>query len=550
MYTVDKNTTNRIIQEVDIVSLVQEDITLEKKGSNFIGLCPFHQDTNPSFTVSPEKKIYKCFVCGKGGNVINYIQEKRHLSYIDTLQYLASSIGIDVQKKKQVELKPEHFVLADAKKYYNTVLSTMKNGAIGREYLKQRGYNKEIILEFGIGYAPGDNKLIEYFKNQIEEHHNYDEYAISKANVTTGEYEFFRNRLIFPILDDEERVVGFSARTLKEDTPKYLNSKDSAIFQKKNILYNLQRAKKYLNEDTLIVVEGFFDVIALSKHNINNVIALMGTAFTNNHISLLKKHHVKNIVLCLDQDEAGKKTTIKMGELLLKHNFNDIKVIEYSDYKDIDEYIKSNNGVDNLFTNKKDYFEFKIDKLQEYYNLNSLDGKSEYTKVVTRGLDQLNIEKQEIIKSMVSNIVGFDVKTIKPNEVEKSKPPILDQGPSQFLTSKKNNVFISVPTNEDILVKYAMESQEKCMRVNQYIIKQKYKFEKHKDLFDFLKLYYEKHDVFEEIEFMNICQSDKFLIEIKNLKSSKMYDVEKIELIFNNVKNTTPGRNIFRKKGA
>jgi DNA primase len=404
----------------------------------------------------------------------------------------------------------------------------------------------------------------------MNEKNLYTNFEIENANVLYGEYEFFRKRIIIPIIDDEDNVVGFSGRSTDGEEPKYINSKDSKIFQKKNILYNMNRARKYLNDESIIIVEGYFDVIALSKIGINNVVAIMGTAFGFDHIKLLKKYKIKNVILCLDQDEAGVKSSLKIGEMLLKNNIGNINVITYDEHKDIDEYIKSNDNVEQLFNSKKDYFEFKIDKFKKYYDLTSVDGKMSYLNVVANGIDQINPTKMNMIKLMISDVIGLDVDKVltlpKQNQpanvadvqnydnneynVEDNYiPPPTDYGYSvpevpQVLAKYKTDV----PTDEDALVQYALMNRKNCHEVLLYAKQNDFKFSKYQTLFDCITEYYEVFESFDLIEFMNISHPNDFIDVIKRMQSNEAIDMEKIHLIFNNNKQRVAGINMFRKK--
>ncbi|MGL5021033.1 MAG: toprim domain-containing protein, partial [Mycoplasmatales bacterium] len=506
------------------------------------------------------------------GNAITYLQDKRNLSYQDGVAYLASKLNIQIKMEKKSEAKKEHILLGDVSKFYQTVLLAMKSGSIGREYLIKRGFDKQIIEKFNLGYASDDKLLSKYLENQITENNQYTNYEVENSNILYGNNEFFKKRLIIPIMNDEDYVVGFSGRSLGDNDPKYLNSKDSPIFQKKNILYNMNRAKKYINDETIIIVEGYFDVIALSLLGVNNVVAIMGTSFGIGHINLLKKYKIKKIILCLDQDEAGVKSTLKIGELLLKNGFSELRVVTYDVYKDIDEYINKNNSIGSLLETPKDYFEFKIDKFKKYYDIDTIDGKMSYLKIVLNGIQTVELQKQNIIKIMLSDIVGMDINKIFNDSnaiIPRKKEQLVEETYSDYDMSTKeinNNNYDyqppvniapvevkltsknKLPTDEDALVQYALIGPKNCHKVKLYVERENLVFVKHDILFKCLCEYYDLYQTFDMIEFMNVSHPNYFVDIIQKMQSNNYIDMEKVDLIFNNSKQRIAGINMFRKK--
>ena len=333
-----------IQRKVNIVDVIAQYLPLEKKGKNYFAVCPFHDDHNPSMSISPEKQIYTCFVCGASGNVFNFIMNYEHVSFTEALDKVAQIAGIslgnhDVVRKVKKESKYDKLykMFSITSKYYQNNIKTVY-GKSALSYLSSRGITEEEITEFEIGLSLNDNNVSKlllskgYDKNEI-----IDVGLCGDADGFT--YDTFRNRIMFPLHDLDGNVVGFSGRIYSgEKESKYVNSKESVIFKKGKLLYNYHRAINYAREEKqIIVVEGFMDVIRLYTIGIKNVVATMGTAITKEHASLIRRLS-KNVVLCFDGDKAGEKATISALEELEKIGLKP-KIIRLEDDLDPDEYV-------------------------------------------------------------------------------------------------------------------------------------------------------------------------------------------------------------------
>ena len=294
---------SEIRKSVNIVDMISEYIPITKKGRNYFAVCPFHDDHNPSMSISPEKQIYTCFVCGAHGNVFNFIMDYENVTFYDALRMVADKVGIHLDnvpiKKKSNSVFDKMYEIFDiSNKFYQNNLLT-KDGNNARVYLNNRGFTDEIINEFQIGLST-NSKLTKVLCNK-----GFDNNILLKSGISSGGdngiYDTFTNRIMFPLWDINGRVVGFSGRIYnKSDTSKYVNSKESEIFKKGSLIYNYHRAKEEIRKKKfVIIVEGFMDVIALYKAGIYNVVAMMGTAVTNEQAKLLKKLST-NIILCFD----------------------------------------------------------------------------------------------------------------------------------------------------------------------------------------------------------------------------------------------------------
>jgi len=498
----------RIINESDIVDEISKDIDLQKKGANYVGLCPFHNDTEPSFTVSPEKHMYKCFSCNEGGNIITYLQKKRHMSYQDALEYLGGKLGLKVTKKKVVPKNSEHYALEAARDYFYTCLSTLKPGKPGREYLEERGYSLEIAQEYHLGYADQDVELLKKsLDSKIEEEKQFSKYEIESLKLYNEYGTPFKNRFIFPIHDDEDRVVGFTGRSLlKTQDPKYYNSPESSVFHKREVLYNLNVAKKYLSDKTIIIVEGNFDVLAFAKLGIKNVIAIMGTSFTREHALLLKKYKVRNIILCLDQDRAGIKATLEVGDELLRNNIRNISVVTYDTAKDIDEYIKNNGDVNKIMEQKLLFHEFKIDKLITLMQPKSIKQQQEFVRFASFRLDVVDKDiLMPLIKRITNVATDFSSEDIlaminkTPNVEETVIEPIVGESIQTPLITEPR-VVVKENKDEVAILKLMLRSKDDFHEIKKQIEHNNYVFKTYPEIFEMINEFYKTHDVINLID--------------------------------------------------
>jgi DNA primase len=298
---------DHILQATDIVEVISEVVELQKKGKNYVGLCPFHADSNPSMTVSGEKQIFKCFSCGAGGNALKFVQDFEQIPFTSALQKLAKRAGIDVQ----IQANPHAASFktnAQASAYYQFVLHNTKEGKAVLDYLQGRKVSIDTIKQFGLGYAPSQQKLVEALQKQ-----QIGVLDLVKVGLVHDESnnELFRQRLMIPIDDGEGRIVGFSGRVLQGTEAKYINSPDSPVFQKSRILYNLSRAKLAAKQaKRLLVVEGYMDVFRLVESGIPETVAVMGTAFTSEHAALIS-HLQTPVYFLFDGDTAGVQAALK-----------------------------------------------------------------------------------------------------------------------------------------------------------------------------------------------------------------------------------------------
>lgn len=350
---------DEIRQSVDIVDVMGQYLELHKKGKNYMAICPFHDDNHPSLSISQSRQIYKCFVCGNGGNVFTFIQEYLKVPFVESVMKVAEFGHVDMSgyslEKRVVKvdeaLAPLYDMQAFALKLYMYYLYT-QSGKQALDYLRHRGFDDELIKMFGIGYAPDKSILHERFQKE-----GYTEVAQVKSGLVLENerhYDRFRDRVMFPLYDEFGKVVGFSGRVYKaqDKNSKYMNSPESDIFIKGKTLYNYHRAKEAVRQAGFVYInEGFMDVIAMHRAHHDNCIALMGTALTKDHLRMLKRM-TRTIHLCLDGDMAGQAAAMKSSDLLTSQGF-EVKIVLLPDGRDPDE-ILSTEGIEGLDAVLKD----------------------------------------------------------------------------------------------------------------------------------------------------------------------------------------------------
>ena len=400
---------NAIRSKANIVDVIGKYIPLTQKGKNYFCVCPFHDDHSPSMSVSYDKQIYKCFSCGASGNVFTFVQNYENVSFNEAVSIVARSVGLNLDfgpvKKNSNNFKLELEIMSLAERFLQNNLKS-SSGIDAKKYLEERGINEEIIAEFGIGLSLDNATSLKDLL--LKKGYGIDK-LIELGVVNEHGFDVFARRITFPLWNIDGDIVGFSGRIYRnEDSAKYVNSKETKIFKKGELLYNYHNAKDYAKrEKFILVVEGFMDAIRLSANGIKNVIALMGTSLTSNHIDLLKKLRVK-VILCLDNDDAGLTATINNGMMLIKNNV-DVGIIRLSGSKDPDEYILK-NGIDsfkNLLKEPISYFEFRINNLKKNRNLNN---PVELAGYINEVIDILKDVDDPILKEITINEIANNYK--------------------------------------------------------------------------------------------------------------------------------------------
>lgn len=411
-----------IVEEVrqrnDIVDVISSHVRLSKRGSTYMGLCPFHNEKTPSFSVSGNKQMYYCFGCGVGGNVFTFIMEYENYTFVEAMKTLADRAGITLP---QTEMSNEEKQKADlrgrileinklaGKYFYYQLKSERGKGAY--HYLQNRGLSNETIVKFGLGYSNKySDDLYQYLKQQ-----GYDDGLLKETGLVTldeqkGGHDKFWNRIMFPIMDVNNRVIGFGGRVMGEGMPKYLNSPETKVFDKSRNLYGLNLARQS-RERSIIICEGYMDVISLHQAGFHNAVASLGTAFTGLQANLLKRY-TDEVLLTYDSDEAGTKAALRAIPILKEAGLS-AKVIRMEPYKDPDEFIKNmgREAFEDRIANAQNSFFFEIEVLERSFDLSDPEDKTRFFNETAKKLTGFpeEIERNNYIEAIDRRYqVGFD----------------------------------------------------------------------------------------------------------------------------------------------
>lgn len=430
-----------IQRKANIVDIIRDYVPLKQRGKNYFGICPFHDDHNPSMSVSPEKGVYKCFVCGNAGNVFNFVMEYEKVSFYEAVKIVADKIGVSIDistsKKENTKKSPLYDVYNIAYKFYQNNLNTVY-GKDAKKYLLNRKIDEDVIKNFNIGLSLSDSELCNALKAKGFKD---DDIVSSGVAVQNGNniYDIYKNRIMFPLYDLEGNVVGFSGRIYNQKSEsKYINTKETEIFKKGELLYNYHIAKKEARkEKNIIVVEGFMDVIRLSTIGIVNVVATMGTAVTKYQLNLIQKL-APNITLMFDGDKAGEKATNAFIELA-NGNDSNIKVVRLEDNLDPDEYILT-KGKDKMIYNlshAQSVYDYKLSSYKENIDFNDSKEVSNYINVMIKEFEKIDddiVREIEIKKLSESTNVSYDL--IKSKLKDSEKKVIITHKPKNIKINK------------------------------------------------------------------------------------------------------------------
>lgn len=388
-----------IRSKYDIVDVISSYVRLQKKGSSYFGLCPFHNEKSPSFSVSRQKQMYYCFGCGAGGNVFTFLMEYENYSFVEALKYLADRAGVELpepeysgEAKKRADTKAILLEINKAAAQYFYVQLLRPQGGHALTYLKDRKLSDDTIKAFGLGYSNKySDDLYKYLKSK-----GYKDDMISQAGLISidekyGVHDKFWNRVMFPIMDVNSRVIGFGGRVMGDAKPKYLNSPETIIFDKSRNLYGLNRARKS-RKPYFLLCEGYMDVISLHQAGFTNAVASLGTALTPGHAALIKRY-VNEVYLTYDSDEAGTKAALRAGPILREVGIT-AKIIRMEPYKDPDEFIKNlgAEAFEERIQKARNGFMFSLEILERDYDMTSPEGRTDFMKEAARKLTEFDEE--------------------------------------------------------------------------------------------------------------------------------------------------------------
>ena len=529
------NITNEVINEIrnkiDIVEVVSKYVPLVAHGKNYFGVCPFHDDHSPSMSVSKEKQIFTCFSCGATGNVFTFVADIEHIGFYDAVRLLGNQVGFNLGSSKVVKDKyaKEYEIYLKACKFYQNNLNTSL-GKNAMEYLYERGINKETIKKFQIGLSTSKVKVTDYLLGNDVELKNLIDLGICNDS---GD-DVFVNRIMFPLYDLEGRIVAFSGRIYNtKDNSKYVNTKETPIFKKGTVLYNYHNAKERLKKnDSIIVMEGFMDVIRASTVGINNCIATMGTALTKQNATLLKKT-ANEIILCFDGDKAGEGATVKAIDIFKEIDVSP-KVVRLEEDLDPDEYIlkygydKFKNKIDNPIS----AFDFLMEQHKEQKNLNDIDDQRKYIGELLNDLkDVQDLITVDLKLKQISKMYSLEYDDIK-SEYLKLKGKSIKKQTNSIKTEKKEDKKYSQYELASRGLLYYMLKDEKIIEE----VEHKIAFFPDniiRNLANEMIYYYHKYGILNVADFISYLTTKeeeyKLFKEIVAMSKNDKYNMEEIE---------------------
>jgi DNA primase len=388
---------------VDIVEIITAYVRLKKRGKNYLGLCPFHTEKTPSFTVSGEKQMYHCFGCGRGGNVFTFLMEMDKVSFVEAVRSLASKAGIFIPEEskpvsgEQTEFENYYAVCRLAGMHFFRNLTETDEGKNALNYFYKRGFSDETIRTFGLGYALNSwDAFLDKAKEEGFKPEDILKVGLARVRDDGSMYDYFRGRAIFPIFSTAGRVIGFGARKMLEDDAiagKYINSPETPIYNKSRVLFGLFHAKEFIRqEDNVLMVEGYADLISLYQAGIQNVVASSGTALTEEQLKLLSRYS-KNLTLVYDADNAGSNATIRGIDLALEQDLN-VRIVELPEGEDPDSFVLKHGGKEfrNRLSNAISFIDFKARQLQQAGAFNTAEGKTEAIRLLVQSISKMKDE--------------------------------------------------------------------------------------------------------------------------------------------------------------
>ena len=518
----------RIRKSANIIDIISSYIPLTQKGKNYFGVCPFHEDHSPSMSVSEEKQIYKCFSCGAAGNVFTFVSEYENVKFLEAVKIVADKCGIPfsgvIQKEKPKKFTQEYEIMNLALKFYQNNLNS-KEGLLAKEYLKKRDLDENVIKEFDLGLAlSGDVSL-----NKLLTNKKYSLDALLRLGLVNQNNGYvndvFQRRVMFPIHDLEGNVVGFTGR-IYEDTnqAKYINSKESDIFKKGQILFNYHRARPEIKrKKEVILVEGNMDAIRMYASGIKNVVALMGTSLTKDQVNILKNLRAK-IILMFDNDAAGETATYQNGTILEEARL-EFQVVRLSGPKDPDEYIIK-NGVQALEENIRSpisFLDFKLKYFKKDKDLTKVDDLASYIKEIIGDLKNIpDALTRELTLKQISEEYQISLDLLK-SELEKTEIKKVVEAPPKKLEKKRISKYDKACQNIIYFMMNDGKFVERFLKELGYFSEKKYR-----NIANEIVYYYEANKKIELSSFISFISTKDYIVDdaMDIIRSSKVEDLQ------------------------
>lgn len=457
---------SEIRDRASILEVVSDYVSLKKTGRNHKGLCPFHSEKTPSFMVNEEKQIFHCFGCGEGGDVFAFLMKTGHFSFPEAAEELAKRYGIKLLRREPSPLQKKEMAKREvlfrinqlASDYFHDLLTQKREGEVGRKYLSQRSVSEQIIKEHRLGYSPDRwDGLVQHLKEKNVPLEPAWELGLILPKKKEGWYDAFRKRVIFPIFDLHQRIVGFGGRLIGEGEPKYINSSESSLYHKGEVLYGLQAARRYVSErDGVIIVEGYFDLLTLHQYGLKHSVAMLGTALTAQHIRTLRRY-TKNVITAFDPDPAGIQATLRTLPLFLEEEVTG-KTVLLPKGEDPDTFLKKGNleGFEKRLAEAIPLIDFFFEGLMKTHDPKSIDGK---VSIAKEGMAMIRRIPEKIRKDFYVRVLAerLDLKESVLYEMIRSTPTERTR-PAEGL--KKRPPEESLPKSEEIVVRLMIHHPE------------------------------------------------------------------------------------------
>ena len=526
-------------RKINISDVIRDYVPLVHRGKNYFGICPFHDDHNPSMSVSNEKQMYKCFVCGAAGNVFNFVQNYEKISYYEAVKKVADKSGIivdiDINAKKSDDKFSEEYEIYDiSNKFYQNNLNTTL-GKIARKYLKERNIDEDIIKHFQIGLSLNDNNLTKLLLNK-----GYSDDLLVRSGISIRKennvFDIYKNRIMFPLWDKNGKTIGFSGRIYEgNDESKYVNTMETDIFKKGYLHYNYDNAREeVLKKDEIVIVEGFMDVIRLYTIGIKNVVASMGTAITKEQVSLIRKL-TKNVILMFDGDKAGEKATKSFIEISKGIDFN-IKIVRLEEDLDPDDYIlkKGKDKMIEHLSHPKTLFDYKIIDMKKNLDLDDASNVSRFISEISTELSKITDDIVfDLELNKISKLTGVRVDLIKSKinrkeNINKTFKKVNKIVKKESKYKKASNIILyNMIRHDDIILYYYDNLSYLPDEIDRKLASE-------------IVLFYKKYNSFNLLDFITYLEDNNELIkrvtEIDDLKLSNEITLKEMDEYINVIK--------------
>ena len=515
-----------------IVDIISNYVSLKKVGNNHKGLCPFHSEKTPSFVVNEEKQIFHCFGCNAGGNVFSFLMKMDNLSFIESVMGLAKQYGIHIPKIRETDtdkketLKREYlFKLNElAANYYHTLLVKEEEGQKARKYLTKRGISSDVIDAFMLGYAMDSwDSLFNYLLEKEVSPSNVSEVGLIIPKKTKGFYDRFRGRIIFPIINVQGRVVGFGGRVLDDSLPKYLNSPESIIYNKGNCLYGINVAKDFIRDnDSVIIVEGYLDLLSLNQYDIKNVVATLGTSLTSSHVSTLKRY-TKNIITIFDADDAGEKAATRSLDNFLKEGVSPKIALLPSDF-DPDSFIRKSGkkAFEKIIADSIPLVEFVTNEAIKKHDSSSMEGKIRIIQEISPLLSKIESRlERDIYIQELSRRLDVKESTIVLQLKNTKRRPIELQ--------RQDNKIMDKDLAERILLQLMLTKKEVIQKIRDEAVIEDFNNIRYKKIASLILSMFDKEKDVDPAKIMNRFEdeSSKELVSLLTVQDDSIIDVKK-----------------------